>query len=144
MIPDALGNLIEYALRASPTGTPIRITAGPGPVLTVDDAGPGVAPGLREVVFEPFRSFAINGMASDGAGLGLAIVRKVAQLHRGTIQIVPSILGGACFSLTLGTLAPAAARRSRGYDAPVREHAPRSRPILSGPGMRSPRPAGSA
>lgn len=144
MIADALRNLIENALRAAPTGTPIRITAGPGPVLTVDDAGPGVAPGLREVVFEPFRSFAINGKASDGAGLGLAIVRKVAQLHRGTIQIVPSILGGACFSLTLGTLAPAAARRSRSYDAPVREHAPRSRPILSGPGMRSPRPAGSA
>lgn len=94
-------NLLDNAARYTPPGTAVTIGARrlPGAVeVTVDDEGPGLAPGSEAKVFEKFyRAHA----EQPGAGLGLAICRGVVEAHRGTIHAGRSPAGGARFTLTL-------------------------------------------
>ncbi|MEA2284722.1 MAG: hypothetical protein QOJ21_765 [Solirubrobacteraceae bacterium] len=79
-------NLIENAVRHTPPGSRVRATAGPrdGAVLiTVEDDGPGVPPELRERIFERFVRG--DGDRGSSSGLGLSIVRAVAESHGGTV-----------------------------------------------------------
>ena len=81
-------NLMENAIRHTPDGTHIRAqVAGDNGevVLTVQDDGPGVAPELRERVFERF----VRGAGDRGSssGLGLSIVRAVAESHGGSVVL---------------------------------------------------------
>lgn len=70
--------------------------------LSVEDDGPGIAPGLREQVLQPFyRIEASRNKRDGGFGLGLAIVQRVVQWHRGNITVGESALGGARFELRL-------------------------------------------
>jgi signal transduction histidine kinase len=71
-------------------------------VITVTDAGPGVAPALRERVFE---SFFTTKPVGEGTGLGLAISRSLAERHGGALRYVSDDERGA-FELSL-PLAPA-------------------------------------
>jgi signal transduction histidine kinase len=89
----ALGNLVDNALRHGEGDVVLRARAGPGgAVLEVSDAGPGFAPSLRERAFERFaRGDAARGR--DGTGLGLAIVRAIAEAHGGTSEIAPDQRG---------------------------------------------------
>jgi PAS domain S-box-containing protein len=66
--------------------------------LTVSDSGPGIAPELRERIFERF--FTTKG-AGEGTGLGLAICRDIVTAHGGRIGVEPSALGGALFRVEL-------------------------------------------
>jgi nitrogen fixation/metabolism regulation signal transduction histidine kinase len=65
-------------------------------VLDVEDNGPGVAPNLREVIFDPYVT-----TKRTGTGLGLAIVKKIVIEHGGMITAAASQLGGARLRLTL-------------------------------------------
>ena len=81
-------NLIENAIRHTPAGTHVRaaVVARNGDiVLTVEDDGPGVPPELRARVFERF----VRGGGDRGAsaGLGLSIVRAVAESHGGNVAL---------------------------------------------------------
>jgi signal transduction histidine kinase len=64
----------------------------PGVCVTVEDTGPGVPPELREQIFNPFFT-----SKKDGVGLGLSIVAKIVDDHRGTIRLDPNTTGGARF-----------------------------------------------
>jgi signal transduction histidine kinase len=78
-------NLLRNAAQAAER---IRLRAwahGGEVVISVLDDGPGVPPGLRERIFDPFVTD-----KEQGAGLGLAIVRKVAEAHGGRVQLVPA------------------------------------------------------
>jgi two-component system OmpR family sensor kinase len=69
--------------------------------ITVEDDGPGVPEEAREKIFEPF--FRIEGDRDDprgGAGLGLAIVRRILSLHGGDARVTDGRLGGARFTIT--------------------------------------------
>ena len=69
--------------------------------MHVDDDGPGIAPEDRERVFEPFiRAEPGRSRETGGVGLGLAIVRSVAEWHGGAARIGPSPLGGARVSIS--------------------------------------------
>ena len=75
-------NLLDNAIRYSPPGTrvDVGITREDGaPVLTVTDQGPGIAPEERERVLDRF--YRIAGTGGQGSGLGLSIVRRIAELH---------------------------------------------------------------
>jgi len=89
-------NLVENAIKHTPKGTAIRVTAGPGCTAMVEDGGSGLPPGSSDDLFRPFRKG--NGSA-DGVGLGLTIVRHAVDLHHGTIEISRSPPGGAMFTL---------------------------------------------
>ena len=78
---------------------------GAGPVLAVDDSGPGIAPEDRDRVLARF--YRVPGTPGHGSGLGLAIVAAVAERHGARLHIDASAaLGGAriavCFAPDAG------------------------------------------
>ncbi len=90
-----LSNLVDNALRYTPTGgrVDVAVAAGDGtPTLSVRDCGPGIAPDEEARVFDRF--YRAPGTADQaGSGLGLAIVRSVALRHGATVALGPG-LGG--------------------------------------------------
>jgi two-component system OmpR family sensor kinase len=88
-------NLVDNAVRYAPAGGRVRVKLqdeADGPVLLVDDSGPGIAREDRERVFDRFYRGA--GREEGGSGLGLAIARGIAQHHKATIDLSDSPLGG--------------------------------------------------
>jgi two-component system, OmpR family, sensor kinase len=96
-------NLLENALRHTDPGTAVEASVerrNGEVVLAVEDDGPGIAPELREKVFERF--FRGEGDRSGSSGLGLAIVRAVAESHHGRVTLEPPLDGrGARFVVRL-------------------------------------------
>jgi len=70
-------------------------------VLRVSDRGPGVPPALRERIFEPFYRLPGASEREGGVGLGLALVRSIAQRHGGTVACEGREGGGAVFVVSL-------------------------------------------
>ncbi len=70
-------------------------------VLRVADRGPGVPPDMRERIFEPFFRLPGHAEREGGVGLGLALVRQIAQRHGGQVQVQARDGGGSVFVLTL-------------------------------------------
>jgi signal transduction histidine kinase len=97
-IREALRNLVENAVRHTPPGTEVQITVGPGGSILVEDNGPGLPVEVSSELGQPFKK---GRESSDGAGLGLAIVRQAVELHRGKLEIGRSSRGGARFAITL-------------------------------------------
>lgn len=102
MIPDliaeALGNLIDNAIRYTPAGGSVLIEVLREPVLVrVSDSGPGIDDGERESVFERF----VRGRAAtgEGSGLGLAIVSDIARLHDAAVVLADSPWGGTSVTI---------------------------------------------
>jgi signal transduction histidine kinase len=91
-------NLIDNALAHAPGDTPIEVTAGPGPQLSVRDHGPGIADEDLPHIFERF--WRKDRRKSDGAGLGLGIVQRLAEAHGGAITVCNAPGGGALFRVT--------------------------------------------
>jgi two-component system sensor histidine kinase KdpD len=102
LVEQLLVNLLENAARHTPPGTEVSIRAGAGPGgldLEVADRGPGIPPGEEERVFERFhRAGRVTG---QGAGLGLAIARAIAEVHGGTLRASTRPEGGVSFRLLL-------------------------------------------
>lgn len=89
LLKEMLGNLIDNAIRYTQAGG--RVTVGvrgsqDKGVLSVEDNGPGISVEDRERVFERF--YRILGTATDGCGLGLAIVREIAGTHGAEVDLV--------------------------------------------------------
>ncbi len=99
----ALCNLTENAARHAAGVVAISVSEVDGEaVVTVDDDGPGVDAGDRERVFDRFvRLDDARARTDGGAGLGLAIVRAVAEAHGGTVTLSTAALGGARTELRL-------------------------------------------
>ena len=87
LVEVAVRNLVENARTHG--APPIQVTVGDGRV-SIDDAGPGIDPELRTRATEPFE----KSPASTGAGLGLAIVHLVAELHGGALRLEDRPGGG--------------------------------------------------
>jgi two-component system, OmpR family, sensor histidine kinase TctE len=90
MLRELLSNLIDNALRYTPEGGSVTVRVRADAVheqaiLEVEDTGPGIPPAERAHVFERF--YRILGSNVDGSGLGLSIVREIAQQHGATIDI---------------------------------------------------------
>jgi signal transduction histidine kinase len=88
----ALGNLLANAARFGESRVVIDIDDSPHELaIVVDDDGPGIPLGDRQRVFEPFVRLEKSGR---GAGLGLALVKRIAANHGGTVDAQESPLGG--------------------------------------------------
>ena len=102
LIERAVDNLVRNALRFNPQGQPIEISAQREQdriVLSVRDHGPGAAPEHLAQLGEPF--FRAPGQEAAGHGLGLAIARKAAERHGGSLVLENHPQGGFVARLEL-------------------------------------------
>ena len=124
-------NLLDNAIKHSPDGGTVEVGMTRHDdrcEITVVDAGPGIPPEAQERVFERFfrvdaaRSRSATS-ATSGAGLGLAIARRIAEIHDGRLELVGSRPGRTVFRLLLPLAHPD--MRGGGRDA-IAYNGPRS------------------
>lgn len=105
-IGQALSNLVDNALKYTPEGGRVTIAtaAEPGALtVTVSDNGPGVPEAEREAVWR--RLYRGDASRSQrGLGLGLTLVRAVAEAHGGSACVTDAPGGGARFQLRFPTV----------------------------------------
>ncbi|MBD3653650.1 ATP-binding protein [Kangiella sp.] len=104
LIERALINLIRNAARFSISTVQINLTEYNDSIdIQVEDDGPGIPPGKRERIFEPFTRLDFSrNRDSGGAGLGLAIAKGIITRHHGKIWAEDSrMLNGALFTITM-------------------------------------------
>jgi two-component system sensor histidine kinase KdpD len=141
-----LANLLQNAIKYSPPGTPIgvsaRITTSGELEFTIDDEGPGIPVADRERIFEPFfRKHTVRQSDVPGHGLGLAICHSIVLAHAGHIRVTDRRSGGARFSVFVpgpreGTNDPTKhpRRGRRGTNAQTSEQQPQSQRLRRSPG----------
>jgi signal transduction histidine kinase len=96
----AVRNVIDNALKASPNGAAVCVTHSPEGTVVVEDEGPGIPDQHKEAVFTRFwRADPVRG----GAGIGLALVRRIVELHGGSVRVEDRAGGGARFILAFGS-----------------------------------------
>jgi signal transduction histidine kinase len=124
-VQQAVANLVDNALKHTPEGGSVRISAEPHfwerraaemvPLrerragrmprpncvrISVADTGPGIAPEYHQEIFEDFVRVDRN---TSGMGLGLAIAKRLVQAHRGKIWVDSELQAGSCFTFLLPT-----------------------------------------
>ena len=90
LLDDLLSNLVDNALKYTPSGGSVTVTAGElngRPFLAVEDTGPGIPEAERQHVRQRF--YRLPNSPGHGSGLGLAIVEEIAQLYEATLTIGP-------------------------------------------------------
>ena len=112
-IAQLLGNLLSNAVKFTPDGGRVEVRLrreGDQVVLAVADTGIGILAVDRERIFERFFRTAIAARhAIQGTGLGLAVAKRIVELHDGTVEVADAPGGGAIFRVMLP---PPANRRS--------------------------------
>jgi len=90
LLPEIFNNLIDNALRYTPRGGSITVRTGcdgDHAYLAVEDNGPGIPERERGNVLERF--YRVPGVTGDGSGLGLSIVKEVAERHGAVVELTP-------------------------------------------------------
>ncbi len=141
LLREMLRNLVDNALHYTPAGGTVTVRLicdpfGQVVVLQVEDSGPGIAPGERELVFQPF--YRVLGSNVDGSGLGLAIVAEIARQHGAELILTDTREGplpedanpGARFTLRF-TAVPSSAPPPARAVAPVVPAAARAAPLTA-------------
>lgn len=103
----ALGNLLANAIRHAPEGSIVRLRGGldgPWVWMAVEDQGPGIAVEDRERVFQRFWR-GDPGREQGRSGLGLTIVRQIAEAHGGEVKLASQVDHGSAFAVWLPSLA---------------------------------------
>jgi two-component system sensor histidine kinase QseC len=101
MLGIMLRNMVDNALKFTPAGGKVEVSlAQDGALLklSVDDSGPGVPPEERARVFERF--YRQVGTNAPGSGLGLSIVKRIADLHHAEVRLGDAALGGLRIEVT--------------------------------------------
>jgi len=105
-IRQVLRNLLDNAIRHTPPGGAIKLTAGPGATgfvrVVVSDTGSGIAAGDLPRVFEHFYKVdPARERSRSGSGIGLAIVKQLVEAHGGSVAVQSELGKGSVFSFTL-------------------------------------------
>jgi heavy metal sensor kinase len=104
-LKQALINLLDNALHYTPSGGAVRVrlqTAGEWVAVAVEDTGHGIEPEHLPHLFERFyRTDWARAKDAGGTGLGLPIVKEIAEAHGGTISVTSQVDKGSVFTLRL-------------------------------------------
>lgn len=103
MLGIMLRNLVDNAIKYTPPGGKIEVRVerdGAGIMLRVDDSGPGIPLQERSRVFERF--YRQVGTLAPGSGLGLSIVKRIADLHHAAVRLEKAELGGLRVEVIFG------------------------------------------
>lgn len=98
----ALSNLVQNAIQHGGGHGRINVRVNRAATIEVRDEGAGIPIDQRAAIFEPFYRISPR---DRGAGLGLNMVREIAELHGGHVTVIDETSGGACFRLTLQPVA---------------------------------------
>ena len=112
-LTQAVMGLAQNAVEHTAEGDPIWLGSaanGREARLWVRDAGPGVPPADQQRIFERFARTQASRRRSEGAGLGLAIVRAIADAHGGHVELVSRPGVGSTFTVAIPTAAPSVDR----------------------------------
>jgi signal transduction histidine kinase len=103
-IKQVIFNLLSNAVKFTPTGGEVDVSAtrvNGGVRVSVADTGPGIAPGDHERVFEEFQQTDAGLEQHEGTGLGLALSKRLVELHGGRIWLESELGKGSTFVFTL-------------------------------------------
>jgi|SRR5580658_5802416 NtrC-family two-component system sensor histidine kinase KinB len=103
VVSNLIGNALRYTPEGGTIGVATRLAGDKLANLEVSDTGPGIAPEIRDHVFERFAQYGANGYPSGSAGLGLAIVKDIVEAHGGRIFIESNNGHGSRFVVQLPT-----------------------------------------
>ena len=107
-------NLVSNAIKFTPDGGRVVIKArqvGGAVDISVSDTGIGISAADREHLFEEFRQFdSMMSRQNHGTGLGLALTKRFAELHGGSIRLESEVGRGSTFTLRLPLVPPAGAK----------------------------------
>jgi two-component system, OmpR family, sensor histidine kinase KdpD len=104
LIEQALINLLDNAIKYTPSGSPIDISARAARdavAVEIADRGPGIPPGEEGRIFEKFYRIPQSADGTSGVGLGLAVCRGIVEAHGGRISAESRPGGGTLFRFTL-------------------------------------------
>jgi signal transduction histidine kinase len=111
-IQQALINLIDNAIKHSPQGASVNVSlslSNNAFLLAVEDQGPGIPPHEHQKIFERFYRLGSElRRETPGVGIGLSIVKHVADAHRGVVRVQSEPGRGSRFILEIPTSAPQA------------------------------------
>ena len=126
-------NLVDNAVRYSGNGGAVTMTvsrSGPSNLVTVRDTGPGIAEDQHSEMFTRFRRG--KNTISPGSGLGLSIVRRIVELHGGSVRLGNQAQGGLCCEVRLpafaGTATTVSSANSSSGRSDSRQKGPASTP----------------
>lgn len=134
LIQRLLQNLVFNGIDSTPRGGQVTLSATTDAqdriCFTVADQGPGVPAGIMNHIFEPYFTTKDTGDDVRGLGLGLAICKKIGDLHQGTLGVGRARSGGAVFKVSL----PANPKPPSSLSvAAARTPAPQQSPLAAGP-----------
>ena len=112
-------NLLTNAARHTTADVRIWLEVRPseaGVLIVVEDDGPGVAPELRDAIFEPFRQGPTASPHAPGTGIGLSLVARFAELHGGRAWVEDRPGGGASFRVYVPAPRPSHATGDESYN----------------------------
>lgn len=101
----AVINLVDNALKYAPDGKRVSVVMQSGPAgaeVRVSDQGPGIAPEDRKRIFDRFvRGKSASGKQVRGSGIGLSLVKHIAEAHGGSVRVEDAAPHGSVFTLRL-------------------------------------------
>lgn len=109
MIERVIINLLDNAIKYSPTGTPVTVsttTSGQEVLVEIKDSGPGIPPEAQATIFDKFSRVKHRGVP-HGVGLGLAFCKLAVEAHGGRIWVRSNGEDGSTFTFALPVEAPA-------------------------------------
>ncbi|MEM9822209.1 MAG: HAMP domain-containing sensor histidine kinase [Bacteroidota bacterium] len=104
LVERVIQNLVDNALKFTPKGGKVSIQLSPKEdevVVSISDTGPGIPQKDQEFIFERFHQANKIKEKSSGAGLGLAIAKKILDIHNSTIKVISRPNEGASFVFDL-------------------------------------------
>jgi PAS domain S-box-containing protein len=104
MISRIVENLLMNAARHTPPSCHVWVQVLPQDddlLIAVEDDGPGIPPEHRETIFQPFEHGPMTSVHNPGVGVGLSLVARFAELHRGRVWVEEREGGGASFRVLL-------------------------------------------